>query len=298
MLDWWQSSGVRGERDLLPWRSVEDPWLVLVAEVMLSQTQAARVARRYGAFTEQFPSASVMAEAPVGDVLQAWSGLGYNRRAVRLHAAASLITERHGGRVPAQLEALVALPGIGPYCARAVLAFGFGVGAAPVDTNIGRILARAIAGRRLEPGEAQRLADSLVPAGNARHWSLALMDLGATLCDARRPRCSRCPIGLAGRCTWQGALVAAPDGDSVTVSRTDPARGSAGTSAPQGRFEGSDRQGRGKLLRRACDGPIPPAQLAAAAGWPADPDRADRVAGDLVVEGLAAIDENGGLRLA
>jgi A/G-specific adenine glycosylase len=296
VLDWWLTSGVRRERDLLPWRSVKDPWLVLLAEVMLTQTQAARVAQRYGAFVSRFPSAPAMARAPVADVLRSWSGLGYNGRAVRLHAAASLITERHGGEVPARLDALVALPGIGPYCARAVLAFGFGIEAAPVDTNIGRVLARAVAGSRLRAGEAQRLADSLVPAGDARCWSLALMDLGASLCVAREPRCSSCPIGAAGACAWRAAIAAAPVRDRG-ADPADPARGTAAASRRQGRFEGSDRQGRGRLLRRACDGPIRPEQLAAAAGWQADPDRATRIAADLVAEGLASRDEHGGLRL-
>jgi len=263
---WWQASALRSERDLLPWRSAEDPWHVLVSEVMLSQTQAPRVAKRYGPFIARFPSAPAMARAPAGDVVQAWSGLGYNRRALRLHNAASLITERHGGEVPAELDALLALPGIGPYCARAVLAFGFGIEAAPVDKHIGRVLARAVAGRRLGRSEAQRLADSLVPAGHSRSWNLALMDLGAVLCRPQRPSCGDCPIGDAGACAWLAA--------SANRTVTDPAHGSAGTSARQGRFEGSDRQGRGRLLRRACEGAIARGQLAGAAGWHADPDRA------------------------
>jgi len=268
---------------------------VLVAEVMLSQTQATRVAKHFGVFIGRFPSASALARAPLGEVVRAWSGLGYNRRAARLHRAASLIVERHGGDVPRSLDALMALPGIGPYCARAVLAFGFGARAAPVDTNIGRVLARAIAGRQLSSGEAQRLADSLLPA-DARSWSLALMDLGAVLCRPRGPQCVSCPIGGAGRCVWRP-----PDPDARAeggaAAGTDPARGSAGASGRQGRFEGSDRQGRGRLLRGACDGPIPPGQLAVVAGWQTDPGRAERVAAGLVAEGLAVRDERGRFRL-
>lgn len=272
----WATSPLRAERDRLPWRAATDPWHVLVSEVMLSQTQVGRVADRYREFVGRFPTPAALADAPLGDVLSAWSGLGYNRRAQRLQLCAEVVVERHGGRVPDQLGDLLELPGVGPYIARAVLAFGFGRDVVPVDTNVGRVLARAVAGRRLTAAEGQALADSLVLPGDGGHVGLALMDLGAARCRSRRPDCAGCPLGEVGRCVWQAAGWPEPD----------PAVGSAGGPGRQSRFEGSDRQGRGRLLRLACRAPIPPAELAAAAGWPDEPDRAEQVAALLVAEGL------------
>ena len=131
-----------GRRDELPWRQTRDPWAVLVSELMLQQTQVARVVPRWHQFLERFPSASACANAPVGDVVTEWAGLGYNRRAVNLHRAAVAVVAQHGGVVPDDLEALLALPGLGPYTARAVLAFAYEQDVAVVDTNVGRILAR------------------------------------------------------------------------------------------------------------------------------------------------------------
>jgi A/G-specific adenine glycosylase len=247
-------------------------------------------------------------------VIAAWSGLGYNRRAVQLHQAAGLITTRHAGSVPAELGALMALPGVGQYTARAVLAFAFEQRVGVVDTNVARVLARAVAGRRLTGTEVQLQADTLVPPGHPWAWNQALLDLGATVCTARRPACGACPLGPdrplgepkpggglspgAGLCRWAGSS-----------GVPDPATGSAGTSRPQSRFEGSDRQGRGRLLAalaaerdrpgRGERGPIeiPPAGLAAAAGWPADPARARAAALSLAADGLVEMRPDGALRL-
>ena len=261
-----------GHRDL-PWRRTRDPWAVLVSEAMLQQTQVARVVPRYHAFLERFPTAAVCAAAAPGDVLTLWAGLGYNRRALQLHRAATALVERHGGEVPADLDALLALPGVGPYTARAVLAFAFEADAAVVDTNVARVLARR-AGRRLTPKEVQGAADRWLPAGSAWAWNQGLLDLGAGVCTARSPACGRCPVATG--CTWWRAGRPAPD----------PATGSAGVSGPQSRFEGSDRQGRGRLVDALRAGPVADAELPRAMGWPGDPARAERVADGLVQEGL------------
>jgi A/G-specific adenine glycosylase len=242
---------------------------------MLQQTQVARVAPRYEAFLVRFPTASACAAAGVGEVVTAWAGLGYNRRAVNLHRAATAVVERHGGSLPNELDALLALPGIGPYTARAVLAFAFERDVGVLDTNAARVLARQ-AGHSLGRSEAQRAADAVVPRGAGWAWNQAMLDLGATICTSRAPTCERCPV--RNGCAWARAGRPSPD----------PAVGSAGVSGGQSRFEGSDRQGRGRLvteLRRA--GEIPAGELATAAGWPDDPPRARRAAESLVRDGLA-----------
>jgi len=288
------SSGVGDERNLLPWRSppsAGDPWHVLVSEVMLAQTQAGRVADRFAPFIERYGSPTVLAAVPLGEVLQAWQGLGYPRRAAGLHRCAGMLVAEHGGAVPRDLEALLALPGIGPYTARAVLAFAFDEAVMPVDTNIGRVLARS-RGRRLGVAEAQDLGDSLqrsAGAAGGRRVALAFMDLGAVLCRPREPRCQQCPVMT--QCRFGVARsVAEAKGRPAPA---DPAVRSAGVSGRQAPFHGSDRQGRGRLLRAAAVSPIAAGDLALAAGWPDDRDRAHRVAVGLVADGLLAVGPDG-----
>jgi A/G-specific adenine glycosylase len=261
----------------LPWRRTRDPWAVLVSEVMAQQTGVDRVVGYYHRFLERFPTPAACAAAPVGEVVRLWAGLGYNRRAVNLHRCAAAVVERHGGALPADLAALLALPGVGPYTARAVLAFAFEDHVGVVDTNVGRVLARW-SGRALSVAEAQAVADALVPEGWSWPWNQAVMELGAVVCRRRRPDCAACP-SRAG-CAWAAAGLAAPD----------PADGSAGVSVGQSRFEGSDRQGRGRLVDALCRGPVPHADLPAVMGWPTDPGRAARVAATLVTDGLAVDD--------
>ncbi|HEY3810867.1 MAG TPA: A/G-specific adenine glycosylase [Acidimicrobiales bacterium] len=284
--------GDEARRDL-PWRATRDPWAILVSELMLAQTQAARVIPKWQAFVARWPDPGACAQASVGEVITAWTGLGYNRRAVFLHRAATAIVDRHAGVVPDDLPALLALPGVGPYTARAVLAFAFEHRVGVVDTNAARVLARAFAGRTLGSREAQAWADAAVPAGAGWAWNQAMLDLGATCCTARRRACDRCPLG-PGRggpplCRWAGA------------GGPDPAAGSAGTSRRQSTFAGSDRQGRGRLLAALTAGPgaggLPPGALAAAAGWPDDPARAAAAARSLVADGLAKMDAGGALGL-
>ncbi len=282
----WGTAGEKGSRrPELPWRATRHPWAVLVSEVMTQQTQVARVVPVYRRFLALFPTPVACASAPLGEVLRAWQGLGYNRRARNLHHAARVIVSDHGGRVPAGLPELLALPGVGAYTARAVMAFAFEADVGVVDTNAGRILSRAVAGRPVGAREAQDLVDAMVPAGRGWHFGQALLDLGALVCVSSAPRCHECP--LRRRCRWATAGRRLPD----------PALGSAGVSVRQGRFDGSDRQGRGRLLDGLRAGPVPPDRLAAAAGWPDDPGRAGRIADALVGEGLAVRDAGGTLRL-
>ena len=263
----------------LPWRRTRDPWRVLVAEVMLQQTGVGRVLARYGQFCERFPTPEACAAAPAGAVIEEWRGLGYNRRAVHLHAAARRITA-DGGIFPANLDGLLALPGVGPYTARAVLALAFEEDAGVVDTNVGRLLAR-LGGRRLTPREAQAAADRLVPPGRAWLWNQALFDLGATVCTRRAPACGDCP--LRERCGWHG-------------EGPDPADRSAGVSVSQPTFEGSDRQGRGRLVEALRAGPQPASAAAHLMGLEADPPRARRIVASLRRDGLV-IEHGGTLRL-
>jgi A/G-specific adenine glycosylase len=218
-------------------------------------------------------------------VLRAWQGLGYNRRALNLHRAASVLVAEYGGRVPDDLGALLGLPGIGAYTARAVLAFAFEVDVGVVDTNAGRVLSRSVVGRPVSMGEAQRLVDTMVPPGGSWAFGQALLDLGAAVCVSGAPRCPECPIRR--RCRWAGRGHDLPD----------PARGSAGVSTAQRPFAGSDREGRGRLVDALRRGPVPADQVATAAGWADDADRVDRVVADLVDEGLVCRDRAGDLRL-
>jgi A/G-specific adenine glycosylase len=276
-----------GDRELrdLPWRRTRDPWAILVSEVMAQQTGVDRVVGYYTSFLDRFPTPAACAAAPAGEVVRLWAGLGYNRRAVNLHRCAEAVVTRHGGTLPADLGALLALPGIGPYTARAVLAFAFEDEVGVVDTNVGRVLARW-SGRALRPAEAQSLADDLVPLGWSWSWNQTVMELGATVCRRRRPLCEACPVRPG--CVWSSSGLAAPD----------PADGSAGVGAGQPRFEGSDRQGRGRLVDALCRGPVPEADLPDVMGWPDDPARATRVAATLVADGLALLDPaTGALRL-
>jgi A/G-specific adenine glycosylase len=236
--------GRRHLRDL-PWRATRDPWHVLVAEVMLQQTQADRVVPRWTEFCGRWPTPADFAAAPAADVLVAWQGMGYPRRVLNLHRAAAQMVELHGGSVPAGLDALLALPGVGPYTARAVQAFAFESDAAVVDTNVGRVLARR-AGERLTPAAAQRAADGWLPAGRSWAWNQTLLDLGATVCRPA-PRCGECPV--ADWCAWRGGA-----GEQGPLD--DPATGSAAVSRRQARFDGSLRQARGAVMAALADGPV------------------------------------------
>ena len=213
---------------------------MLVSEVMLQQTQTSRVLDPWRRFLGRFPTPTDCADASLADVLTLWHGLGYPRRAKALHDAATVLRDEFGGVVPAEVAQLRTLPGVGEYTAAAVASFAFGERVAVLDTNVGRVLARAVANRRLSAREAKELAHELLPRNDAATFNQAMLDLGAQFCRSA-PRCSHCP--LATRCSWHLA------------GGEDPAPTSAAVSRPQARYEGSNRQLRGRLLSALRDGP-------------------------------------------
>lgn len=225
----------------LPWRSRRDPWEILVAEVMSQQTQLQRVIPKWREFLARWPNPSACAAAPLAQVLQLWSGLGYPRRARALWETAKRITAEYGGEFPLEYEVLITLPGIGPYTANAVLCFAGEHDVGIVDTNIGRVLARTAA-TRLSARDAQRRAASLVPAGHGWVWNQALLDIGAQFCRPE-PICAPCP--LATQCKWH----------QLGHPHPDPAHKSAGVSTRQSAFAGSFRQERGVIMRLLETGP-------------------------------------------
>src|SRR5512140_3648634 len=182
-----------------PWRETRNPYRILVSEIMLQQTQVQRVLSKYPEFLRRFPTVRSLAKAPLRDVVMIWRGMGYNNRAVRLHVLAQTVMQTHDGVLPDNHEGLRALPGIGRYTANALLSFAFGRSVPVVDVNIRRVLSRLLWKMRsissLQDEETVwRAAESLLPPGKAYHWNQALMDLGATICTARAPRCDKCPV--------------------------------------------------------------------------------------------------------
>jgi A/G-specific adenine glycosylase len=276
----------RAHQRELPWRAPGFPaWGVLVSEIMLQQTPVARVVPRLRQWLERWPTPAALAAATPGDAVRAWERLGYPRRALRLHAAAVAITERHGGVVPEELDELLALPGVGDYTARAVAVFAYGHRHPVVDTNVRRVLARAVDGQA-EAGPASTRRDlaameAQLPPGDAdaRVFDAAVMELGAMVCTARAPRCGECPI--AGLCAWRAAGYPAYDG---------------ARRATQKRYEGSDRQVRGLILGalRASHSPVAPEELAAL--WP-DAVQRGRALDGLLLDGLVVGDLASGYTL-
>jgi A/G-specific adenine glycosylase len=258
LLAWYARAG----RDL-PWRRTRDPWAILVSEVMLQQTQVARVIPFWRSFLERFPDPAACAEASTAELLAAWSGLGYNRRALRLREAARHVAA-HGWP-----DDLATLPGVGPYTAAAVASFAFGRDVAAIDTNVRRVLER-YDGERRTPRALERRAAELLPPGRAAEFNHALMDLGATVCTARRPRCDACPL-------------------SGCRSRGRPRGGGPARRRERVPFERTDRYVRGRLV----------AHLATGAPLPADiePERLERAAAALEREGVV-VRRGGELRLA
>lgn len=263
----------------LPWRRPDcGPWGILVSEVMLQQTPVARVLPVWHTWLDRWPSPRELALDAPGEAIRMWGRLGYPRRALRLHEAARTIVGRYQGDLPDDHELLLALPGIGVYTAAAVASFAFRQRHAVIDTNVRRLLARAVTGTEYpspSPTAAEaRLATSLVPddAQVAATWAAASMELGALICTARAPRCSGCPV--AGRCQWQL--------DGAPPHSGPPRLGQA--------YAGTDRYVRGLLLAalRATDTPLPHASLVAAAPDAVlrDPGQRDRCLDGLVADGL------------
>jgi A/G-specific adenine glycosylase len=234
---------------------------------MLQQTQTSRVIEPWTRFLTAFPTPRDCADAPLSEVLRLWSGLGYHRRAKNLHDAAVMIRDEFGGSVPSEIAELRRLPGVGEYSANAVGSFAFGRHVAVVDTNVGRILARAIANRSLTTREARVLATELLPSENAAAFNQAMLDLGAQYCTSM-PRCDVCPVARV--CRWN--LDGGPD----------PAPRSAGVSRPQPTFAGSDRQARGRVLAALRERPRTTRHLLACM------DDVDAIRGTTLIAGLVA----------
>ncbi len=260
----------------LPWRRPGfTAWGTLVSEFMLQQTPVVRVIPRLAEWLERWPSPSALAAVPPGEAVRAWASLGYPRRALNLHACAVAIAELHGGVVPEDVDELLALPGVGPYTARAVAVFAYGHRHPVVDTNVRRVLARAIDGQGepAPPATRRDLAamDAVLPAelADARVFNAAAMELGAIVCTARAPKCDECPIRDA--CAWRA------EGYPVYLGARKPV---------QKRFEGSDRQVRGLILAelRAVDVPVPASELTAVC---ADGIQRSRAIAGLLNDGLA-----------
>jgi A/G-specific adenine glycosylase len=279
--DWYAA----GHREL-PWRHPDFPaWGILISEFMLQQTPVARVIPRLAEWLQRWPTPAALAAVPPGEAVRAWDRLGYPRRALNLHGAAVAITERHGGVVPSDVDALLELPGVGPYTARAVAAFAYGVRTPVVDTNVRRVLARALGGQA-ESGPPQTRADlaamdAILPLDpeRARLANAGAMELGQAVCTARSPLCAECP--LAASCAWRAAGFPEYDGPR-------PAR--------QKKYEGSDRQVRGLILRelRAADIPVPGDTLATL--WP-DAAQRERALAGLLHDGLVTGDAAEGYTL-
>ena len=267
LLRWYDDNA----RDL-PWRREDaGPWSVMVSEFMLQQTPVARVLPVHRTWLARWPTPAALADAPAGEAVRAWGRLGYPRRALRLHAAATAVVERHGGQVPSGYAELRELPGIGDYTAAAIASFAFGERHAVLDTNVRRVLARAVRGEVLPAPSVTRaereIAGTLVPDRDPARWAVAVMELGALVCTATGPRCAACPI--ADLCAWRAAGSPAYAGPPRKVQR----------------YAGTDRQCRGALLAvlRDADGPVGRAEVDAA--WP-DARQRERALAGLLDDGL------------
>ena len=278
VLDWYR----REQRDL-PWRREGvTPWQILVSEFMLQQTPVARVEPIWLAWVERWPTPSATAAASAADVLRAWGKLGYPRRAKRLHECATVIATEHGDVVPCDVETLLTLPGVGAYTARAIACFAYRQRVPVVDTNVRRVVARVVHGRADSPSSVRDLDDvaALLPdSADAPTFSVALMELGATVCTARAPRCGLCPLDV---CAWR-------------------TRGYPESATPVRRaqkYAGTDRQVRGRLLDvlRDNDSPVQRAQLDMA--WLTDTAQRDRALDSLLVDGLVEQTADGRFALA
>lgn len=241
LLNWYERHG----RAHLPWRRTRDPYSILVSEFMLQQTQVDRVLPKYEAFLARFPGVASLAAATTADVLRMWQGLGYNSRAVRLKQIAQMVVDRFGGVMPSDEQTLRSLPGIGPYTVAALRAFAFDCDDAAIDTNVRRVTHRVVHGLEHPPKVAQSQLDddarALVPHGRGHDWNSAMMDLGATVCTARAPKCLLCPL--------QAACAAAPI-DPALLERarvTHARRRSPQEAVP---FEQTTRYARGRIIDR------------------------------------------------
>ncbi|HEX6288878.1 MAG TPA: A/G-specific adenine glycosylase [Herpetosiphonaceae bacterium] len=292
LIAWFDAHG----RDL-PWRRTRDPYHVLVSEIMLQQTQVDRVRPKYAAFLQQFPSLEALAAATPGDVIRAWAGLGYNRRALNLQRTAQAVLSEHDGRFPDTPEALRNLPGIGPYTAGAVACFAFERDVAFMDTNIRRVIRRVFVGPDESAESSDRallsIAEAAVPQGQGWAWNQAIMELGALICTAARPRCQICP--LRSECRAYAAWRAADEAVFTYTPAPRPARAVAERRTP---FTSTSRYFRGRVVDALRQLPhhawLPLAELGPLVkpGWtPDEHDWLITLLRGLAADGLIELDE-------
>jgi A/G-specific adenine glycosylase len=274
ILDWYSTHGRS-----LAFRRTSDPYAVLVSEVIAQQTQAERAAARWERFLARFPTVETLAAASPGDVLREWQGLGYDRRGLALWRAARVIRDEHGGQVPASIGALEALPGVGPYTARAVGAIAFGVPVGAVDVNVERVIGR-VTGRagQLRRRQVQTIADRIAESTDPATWTHAVMDFGATMCRPRNPRCDDCPV--RARCATAVA------GTQTSVRRPRRAR-------PTTPFHATNRWLRGRILDRLREAPTSAWVVLDAPIGTHALDRVHRAAWALAADGMIEIHSTG-----
>ncbi|OBB73423.1 A/G-specific adenine glycosylase [Mycobacterium sp. 852014-52144_SCH5372336] len=278
LVDWYD----REQRDL-PWRRPGiTPWQILVSEFMLQQTPVSRVEPVWLAWVQRWPTPSATAAASAADILRAWGKLGYPRRAKRLHECATVIAEQYDDVVPSDVETLLTLPGVGAYTARAIACFAYRDRVPVVDTNVRRVVTRVVHGRADAASSTRDLADveALLPeTALAPKFSIALMELGATVCTARAPRCGLCPLST---CAWR--------------SRGFPASPSPARRVQ--RYAGTDRQVRGRLLDVLRDNASPVTRAQLDVAWLSDTAQRDRALDSLLVDGLVEQTADGRFALA
>ena len=290
LLAWYKKYG----RSKLPWRLVRDPYYTIVSEFMLQQTQVDRVIPKFEAFIARFPNFKALAKASTADVLREWKGLGYNSRAVRLKKLAEAVCEEYGGAMPHDEVSLRGLPGVGPYTVSAVRAFAFDEDDAACDVNIRRVVHRLQLGieypAKATIRELDVLARSIVPHGKAHDWTSAMMDLGATICTARAPKCLLCPL--------RDTCAAAPI-DSVQLDKLRKRH--ARKRSPQAalKFEHTTRYARGRIIDRLRE--LPPGKAISLLDLHRDltsqlngrtVEEVDTIVGALSREGLVTIRKN------
>ncbi len=268
----------------LPWRKSRiSSYQILVSEIMLQQTPAARVAPQWQAWIKRWPNAASLANATPAEVIRQWDRLGYPNRALRLHQTAKELVAKHNGKLPSTYDELIALPGIGDYTAAAIIAFAHNKRSVVLDTNIRRVISRVWhgverPGTSVSSGERQ-FAESLVPLADesAAKWSIAIMEFGALVCTARDPQCSACPI--ANTCNWRIAGFPASDIKPKTQ-----------------KFEGTDRQVRGQIMKLLKDSAssLPKSTLAEVTS---DTQQFERALHSLVIDGLVDVTKNGRFQL-
>jgi A/G-specific adenine glycosylase len=280
LLDWYE----RCRRDL-PWREPGvTPWQILVSEFMLQQTPVSRVLPIWRDWVVRWPTPSATAAASPADVVRAWGKLGYPRRAKRLHECATLIARDHADVVPDDVDILLTLPGVGSYTARAIACFAYQQPVPVVDTNVRRVVARVVHGRA-DAAAVSAVRDhadvsALLPNDSSAHrFSAALMELGATVCTARAPRCGLCPLSV---CRWRQAGF-------------PPAQGP--TRRPQ-TYAGTDRQVRGRLLDILRDNELPVTRAQLDVAWLTDTEQRDRALNSLLADGLVTQTIDGRFALA